>query len=305
MPNRMNRLIVIVGPTAVGKTQASIRLAKILKTEIISADSRQVYSEMEIGTAKPTRAELSSVKHHFINCRSIHENYDAGIYATEVEEVWTKLFNSYNTLIMVGGSGLYIKSALEGFSSIPRVPTEIRTKIISEYKQKGLQWLQSEVKNLDSDYFQKVDTQNPQRLMRSLEVIWATNRKYSSFLNKKNRKLPFEIIKIGLNIEKEDANKKIEDRVDKMISDGLFEEALKLLPFQHLNALNTVGYKEIFAFFNHIHDRSEAIRLIKQNSRHFAKRQMTWFKKDPAIQWVNPNNFNSLLEIINQKPKEL
>jgi tRNA dimethylallyltransferase len=279
------KLIVIVGPTAVGKTGVAIEVAERLKTEIVSADSRQIYKELEIGTAKPTVEELARVKHHFINTKSIEEDYNAGQYGGEAMAVIEKLFEVYDNLILCGGSGLYVKALLEGFDEMPEITVEMRKQVIDEYATNGLDWLQAEVKKIDPSYFEEVDVQNPQRLMRALELYRAAGKPMSELRKKEKKELPFEVVKVGLELPREELYERIDARMDKMIEQGLFEEAERFYARKELNALQTVGYREIFGFMEGEYDRDEAIRLLKRNSRHYAKRQMTWFKRDVEIRW--------------------
>ncbi len=293
-------LIVIVGPTAVGKTDLAIRIAEYFQTEIISADSRQIYKELEIGTAKPTPAELARVGHHFINTRSITEEYDAGTYSKEARQKIDQLFLAHDWLVMCGGSGLYVKGVLEGFDDLPDVAPEVRHRIIIEYDQKGLAWLQEEVFLNDPDYFAMVDRQNPQRLMRALEVIRSTGKPFSGYRKKEKIDLPFNVIKIGLELAKEELYKRIDDRMDVMIERGLFEEAKRFFAFRNHNSLQTVGYQETYGFFEGVYDRDEAIRLMKRNSRRYAKRQMTWFKRDGEIKWFGPGDWEGVLKYVRE-----
>lgn len=298
------RLIVIVGPTAVGKTRLAIRVAQHFRTEIISADSRQIYKELEIGTAKPLHHELQQVKHHFIDNKSIHEEYDAGKFGREAREAIDLLFERHHHVVMCGGSGLYVKAVVEGFDELPDVPSDIRAKIIASYDGKGLAWLQEEVALHDPDYFEVVDRKNPQRLMRALEIINSTGKKFSGFLKKERINLPFEVVKIGLECERKELYDRIDMRMDNMIEKGLFDEAQKLLKFRHLNSLQTVGYQEAFEFFEGKIEREEAIQLMKRNSRHYAKRQLTWFKKDKSIRWFHPEDWNGILKLLGEKAIE-
>ncbi len=287
-----------MGPTAVGKTELAIRMAEHLRTEIISADSRQIYKELEIGTAKPSAAELARVRHHFINTKSITEEYDAGTYAVEAREIIDGLFKNHDSVVMCGGSGLYIKAVLEGFDDLPDVPNATRLQIIAEYDLKGLTWLQEEVSSQDPDYFEVVDRQNPQRLMRALEIIRTTGNTFSGYRRKEKIELPFNVIKIGLELDREKLYGRIDHRMDAMISDGLFEEAEKFFTLRHHNSLQTVGYQEAFGFFEGLYDREEAIRLMKRNSRRYAKRQLTWFKKDSDIKWFAPANYQEIINSV-------
>lgn len=291
----IRKLIVLVGPTAVGKTGIAIRLAKHFRTEVISADSRQVFREMEIGTAKPSVEELSAVTHHFINSRSISQGYDAGTYGAEAREMLDKIFDGNPIAVLCGGSGLYIKAVLEGFDDYPSIPAQIREDLIGEFEIQGLPWLQREISTNDPEYFEVVDRNNPQRLMRALEVIRFTGKPFSGFQKKERKVLPFEVVKIGLTLDREILYQRIDSRMDEMIAKGLFEEAKALFPQRNLPALQTVGYQEIFDFLNGKHDREEAIRLLKRNTRHYAKRQLTWFTKDKEIRWFSPDDWEGIL----------
>ncbi len=287
-------LIVIVGPTAVGKSSLAIQLALKFGTVILSSDSRQFFREMNIGTAKPTTEELALVKHYFINTHSITETYNAAQYGEDALMKIEQLFEQYTHLILCGGSGLYIKAVCEGFDDIPDVPQEIREELNTQYQTNGLNWLQEKMKELDPVYYENIDQQNPQRLMRALEVKIGTGLSISSFQKRKNASRPFNIVKIGLNINREALYERINNRMDKMIEAGLFEEAQQLYPFKNHNALQTVGYQEIFGYFDGKYDREEAIRLLKQNSRRYAKRQLTWFMKDKTIQWFDAADVESI-----------
>jgi tRNA dimethylallyltransferase len=291
------RLITIVGPTAVGKTAAAITVARHFGTEIISADSRQIFRELTIGTAKPGAEELAAVKHHFIDSHSIREPYDAAEYGKEARELVYRLFEQHDQLVLCGGSGLYIKAVTEGFDDIPEVPAEIRQELIDNYEKHGIGWLQEKMQHHDPEHYTQIDQQNPHRLMRALEVKLATGVSITSF--RKNSKLehPFRIVKIGLELPREELYRRIDERMDQMIEAGLFEEARRLYPYRHHNALQTVGYQEIFDHMDDLYDREEAIRLLKRNSRRYAKRQLTWFKKDPEIIWLNPLNIEEIIKI--------
>jgi tRNA dimethylallyltransferase len=289
------KLFVIVGPTAVGKTALSIALAKHLRTEIVSADSRQVYREMELGTAKPNAAELNEVRHHFINSHSIHQDFNAGQYEREAYPVLESLFKTHNTVVMVGGSGLYIKAVLDGFDEIPEVPADIREAIERQYAEQGIGWLQAELSRLDPDLYKTIDQQNPHRLIRALEVSMFTGQSIQYFRGKVKREHNFGVEKIGLELEREHLYERINQRMDMMIAQGLFEEAEKLFPLRHLNALQTVGYQEIFGFLEGKYDREEAVRLLKQHSRQYAKRQLTWFKRDQGVRWLKADQHHDVL----------
>jgi len=281
------QLYVVVGPTAVGKTAFAIELAKRLNTEIVSADSRQIYKEMTIGTAKPSASELAMAKHHFIDSHSVKEEYNAGEYGRDAESLLSQLFTQYNQVVMVGGSGLYIKAVLDGFDDIPEVPEHIRDELEEQTEQNGLVWLQAKLLELDPDLYEGIDQQNPHRLMRALEVKLHTGQSIQSFRGQNKKEHPFTIIKVGLELERDELYKRIDSRMDTMIDTGLFKEAERLYPLKYLNALQTVGYQEIFDFMDGKYYRAEAIRLLKRNSRRYAKRQLTWFKRDPEIRWFN------------------
>lgn len=295
------KLIVIVGPTAVGKTPLAIELAKELGTEIISADSRQIFRELEIGTTKPTKEELAQVRHHFINIKSITEEYNAALFGKEARDAIDMLFETKGIAVMCGGSGLYVKAALEGFDQIPTIEVGIRDKINQEFEEKGLAWLQGQVQEIDPDYFSVVDTKNPQRLIRALEVSYSSGKPFSSWRNKQVTSLPFQVMKIGLELPREELYHRIDKRMDEMIEKGLFEEAEKFYPQRQLNSLQTVGYQEIFGFLDGLYDKEESIRLLKRNSRNYAKRQMTWFKKDKEINWYRPDEMIQNLKILDSK----
>ena len=291
-------LILIVGPTAVGKTELCINLAKKYQTEIISCDSRQFYREMNLGTAKPTSNELSEVPHHFINSRSIEENYDVKQFERDAIELLDSLFLKNNVVIMTGGSGLFADAVVGGLDEMPTIDPSVREQVIRDYQEHGITFLQSEVQRMDPDYFEMVDQQNPQRLMRALEVVRGTGMPFSSFRIKKKKDRPFNVVKIGLERPRLELYERIEKRMDQMIQAGLFDEADALFRKRHLNSLQTLGYTEIFDFLEGKYDRAEAIRLLKRNSRRYAKRQLTWFKKDPDIKWFNPENQENIFDYI-------
>ena len=292
------KLIVIAGPTAVGKTAIAIRLAQHFHTEVVSADARQIYRELGVGVAKPSIQELTLVKHHFISSHSVYDDYNAASYGEEALAVIRKLFERHDKVILCGGSGLYIKAILEGFDDIPETDKDTRTKITEEYQQKGLLWLQDEVKKHDPEYFEVVDKKNPHRLIRALEVSMSTGTKISDRRTQPKRQFEFDVIKIGLALPMDELYRRIDSRMDQMIERGLFEEAARLYPHRDLQALQTVGYREIFAFMDHAYDKDEAIRLLKRNTRHYAKRQMTWFKKDPEFVWFRPDQWNEILNVV-------
>ncbi len=290
LKKKIKTLVVIVGPTAVGKTAVAIKLARLLKTEVVSADSRQIFKELTIGTAKPSPSELALVPHHFINTHSITENYDAAQYARDALELISDLFEKYNTLILCGGSGLYIKAVCEGFDDIPEIPADVREGLMQRYEQAGIEWLQQEMLRLDPEHYKKIDQKNPHRLIRALEVRLGTGVSIAAFHSSKQVSHPFEILKIGLELPREDLYRRIDERMDKMIEHGLIEEATGLYRHKHCQALQTVGYQEIFDLIDGKYDLDEAIRLLKRNSRRYAKRQLTWFKRDTDISWFSAND---------------
>lgn len=291
-------LIVIAGPTAVGKSALAIQLAKKFQTEIISADSRQFFKELNIGTAKPPGEDLEAIPHHFINSLSIHQEYDAAQFGREALIVINKIFLDKDYAILCGGSGLYIKAVCEGLDEIPQVPDEIRETLKHEYSQNGIGWLQDKMKKIDPEYFQQIDQQNPQRLMRALEIKLGTGQSISSFRKEQKLKHDFNIIKIGLELPRPELYTRIDERMETMIGQGLFQEADFFFPFRHHHALQTVGYQEIFDFMEGKYDRDEAIRLLKRNSRRYAKRQLTWFKRDPEIRWFQSHDHDEILAYI-------
>lgn len=293
------KLITVVGPTAIGKTKLAIDLAKYFNTEIISADSRQFYKEMSIGTAVPSNEELNAVPHHFIQHNSIQENYNVGDFEKGALNVLDNLFEKYDIAIMVGGSGLYVDAVIYGLDTFPGVDSEIRTKLNTIHKQEGIEVLQNQLKDLDPHYYAKVDIKNPHRIIRALEICLGTGKTYSSFINKKKPPRPFNSIAIGLSTERSILYDKINKRVDTMIESGLIEEARSLYKHKHLNALQTVGYTELFNSFDGIWDLDFAISEIKKNTRRFAKRQLTWFGKNKDIIWLDVSTpFDEILDKI-------
>ncbi|TRO66993.1 tRNA (adenosine(37)-N6)-dimethylallyltransferase MiaA [Christiangramia sabulilitoris] len=284
-----NFLINIIGPTAIGKTSLSIKVAKHFDAEIISADSRQFFKEMKIGTAVPEEAELNAAPHHFIQHISIHDKYSVGDFERDAILKLEKLFETHNIAVMVGGSGLYIKAVTEGLDEFPAVDPKIRANLNSHLEKDGIDWLQQKLFILDPDYYKVADVQNPHRLIRALEICIATGQPFSEFLDQEKSERNFETINIGLTAERELIYERINRRVDIMMKNGLLEEARKLYPSRDLNALNTVGYKELFAYFDGDTDLETAVSEIKKNTRRFAKRQLTWFRKDEHIKWFDHN----------------
>ncbi len=284
---------IIVGPTAVGKTAFAISLAQALNTEIISADARQCYQEMNIGVARPSLTELAAVPHHFIASHSIQETINASVFEQYALAKTAQLFQSKEAVVMVGGTGLYIKAFCEGLDMIPAIDPMIREDIIKQYEKLGLRWLQKEVAVKDPKYWEKGEQQNPQRLMRALEVMIGTGSSIISFQHKNKIIRPFNIVKIGLEMPREVLYERINQRVLNMVEEGLEQEVQQLMPHFHLNALQTVGYSEWVPFFEGNSKKSRVIELIQQNTRHYAKRQMTWFKKDAEIKWYQASTINT------------
>ncbi|WP_297793603.1 tRNA (adenosine(37)-N6)-dimethylallyltransferase MiaA [uncultured Eudoraea sp.] len=280
-------LVTVVGPTAIGKTKLAVKLANYFKTEIISADSRQFYKEMSIGTAVPSSRDLESVPHHFIQHKSIHEDYNVGDFEKDALRVLNQLFAKKDYVIMVGGSGLYVDAVIYGLDTFPEIDKEIRFKLNMRHKDEGLEVLQNQLKTLDPEYYAKADIQNPRRVLRALEICLSTGKTYSSFLNKTKPKRSFNSIIVGITADREILYDRINQRVDRMMKNGLLEEARALYKFKDLNALQTVGYKELFDYFEGIQDLDFAISEIKKNTRRYAKRQLTWYRKSASILWVN------------------
>lgn len=297
----MSQLITVVGPTAIGKTDLAIRLAQHFGSEILSADSRQFFREMNIGTAKPNAVELNLVKHHFINSHSIKDNFSVGDFETEGLQVLQQLFNTADTAILVGGSGLYINAITQGFDELPKAPAELRAQLNLQLQQQGIGTLQEQLKKLDPDYFTEVDIHNPQRLIRALEVCIYTGKPFSSYRTSTARSRPFDTLKIGLTMDREKLYERINRRVELMMEAGLLEEVRSLLPYHQLNALQTVGYQELFDYIDGKRSLHQAVELIKQNTRRFAKRQLTWFKKDTEIHWFEPYQIEEIIALISDK----
>ncbi len=286
-PLILNKVYIVAGPTAVGKTSFAIALAKQLGTEIISADSRQCYQELAIGVARPTADELMEVQHHFIASHTVADELNAGFFEQYAIAQSEMLFKSHSSIVMVGGTGLYIKAFCEGIDPMPVIPAEIRAAIIEQYQAKGLVWLQAELKHKDPTFWAVAEQQNPQRLMRALEVLTATGVSIMEYRSAKKKERSFEVVKIGLEMPVELLGNNINLRVDGMMQKGLLEEVKSTIAFRNKTALQTVGYKELF---NHIDGKislEEAVQQIKVHTRQYAKRQMTWFKKDPAFKWID------------------
>jgi tRNA dimethylallyltransferase len=291
-------LIVIAGPTAIGKTELCIRLAEKLNTEIISADSRQIFKELKIGTAAPSEKDLQRVKHHFIGNKSIHDFYTAGMFELEVIELLKDLFSNKNNVIMTGGSGLYIDAVCKGIDALPRVDPQIRKELTEQYEKEGIDSLRYKLQVLDPEYYRMADLQNPKRLLKALEITIQTGKPYSSFLTGNKKERFFNILKIGLNRDRQELYNIINQRVEKMVDAGLVEEARKYHDYRDINALNTVGYKEIFQYLDGNITLERAKELIKRDTRRYAKRQITWFKRDKEIEWFHPCEFDQIYKYI-------
>lgn len=294
-------LISVVGPTAIGKTSLAIELAKYYNTEIISCDSRQFYKEMKIGTAVPSEEELSQVKHHFIQNISIHDKYSVGDFERDGLSFLEDYFKHHDICIMVGGSGLYEKAITVGFDTFPDVDPQVREQLNQELEDFGIEKLQQELLQVDPNYYNEVDIQNKQRVVRALEIYRGSGFPFSHFRNQDLNKRSFNIIKVGLELPREEMYNRINQRVDIMLKDGLIEEVKQLLPLKELNALQTVGYRELFDYFENKIDFNFSIEEIKKNTRRFAKRQMTWFKKDQTITWFSPLESSLIMNYIDNK----
>jgi tRNA dimethylallyltransferase len=294
-------LVVLVGPTGIGKTSAGIKIAEHFQTEIISADSRQIYKEMSIGTAVPSKKELSRVKHHFIHSHSVFDNYNASRYETEVLALLPQLFKKFGAVLLVGGSMLYVDAVCEGIDKMPDADLKIREKLKKQLKHEGISGLRLQLKKLDPDYYSQVDLKNPNRIIHALEICITTGKPYSSFRSNQKKPRPFSIIKIGLDCDRTELHDRINHRVDKMIEDGLETEARKLFKHKNLTALNTVGYRELFAYFDGEIPREKAIELIKRNSRRYARKQLTWFRKDKDLVWFTPDGTEKIISFLENK----
>lgn len=295
-----NTLIVIQGPTGIGKSNLSIQIAKHFDTEIISSDSRQIFKELSIGTAVPSAEDLQTVPHHLIHSHSIHDNYNASRYEKDALRIISRLHQKRQTVIMTGGSMLYVDAVCKGIDDQPHVDPEIRETISREFEEKGIGHLRMQLEKLDETYYHQVDLKNHKRLIRAIEVCLMTGKPYSSFRTETTKDRPFQILKIGLNTDREKLYAQINQRVDEMMAKGLEEEAKSIYPFRHLNSLNTVGYKELFAYFDGAINREKAVELIKRNTRHYARKQLTWLRKDEQIHWFEPHQLQEIIHFIEQ-----
>tara|TARA_B100001564_G_scaffold360075_1_gene385538 strand:- start:5464 stop:6372 length:909 start_codon:yes stop_codon:yes gene_type:complete len=299
----MNKYVIsIVGPTGIGKTKLSLKLAKFYKTEIISADSRQFYKEIAIGTASPSAANLKEIKHHFIHHKSILQPYSVGDFEKDAINLIQLLHQKKSIIILIGGSGLYIDSITKGLNSFPKTNPEIRAKLNLIFKKKGGEFLANELKRVDPITYAKIDLKNPRRIIRALEIYRSSGKSYSSFLGKEKNSRKFKIINLGLTAERKIIYNRIDKRVEKMMENGLLQEARSVYEYRHLNALNTVGYKELFKYFQKKISLEEAIEEIKKNTRRYAKRQITWFKKQKNTTWFDyKSNLDAILDQINKE----
>ncbi|MBL7138463.1 MAG: tRNA (adenosine(37)-N6)-dimethylallyltransferase MiaA [Bacteroidales bacterium] len=295
----MPSLIIVTGPTAIGKTRLAIELAKTCSTEIISCDSRQFYQELNIGVARPSVEELEAIPHHMVGFLSVRDPYNAYRFENDVLGLCRNLFQSTSRIIMAGGSGLYIYAVTHGIDDLPDPDPTIRFELKEKLRTEGIESLQLQLNNVDPAYFQVVDRDNPKRLLRALEVCLTTGRPYSSLRTGQPVQRAFRTIRIGLMTNRESLYERINRRVDQMMENGLLDEVQSLVPYQHLNALNTVGYKELFAYLDGHCSLENAVEKIKTNTRRYAKRQLTWLRKDPEIQWFEPDNGDGILEYIN------
>lgn len=294
-------LIIILGPTAIGKTSISIEAATLLNTEIISADSRQIFRELSIGTAVPDSQQLNIVKHHMVQNHSIHEYFSASNFEVEALEIISSIFEKKDYAIMTGGSMLYIDALCNGIDDLPTIDTDVRKNIIDRFEKEGLEPLRFELKKIDPEYYETSDIKNPKRVMHALEIFYMTGKKYSSLRTNTKKQRDFNIVKIGLNTERKILHERINLRVDEMIKNGLVEEARSVYEFKNLNSLKTVGYKELFSYFENEIDLTTAIDLIKRNSRRYARKQLTWFNADPEIIWFDPADNNKIFNFIKNK----
>lgn len=294
-------LIVLIGPTGVGKTELSLSIAEHFQTCILSADSRQLYQELKIGTAAPTPSQLARVPHHFVGTLGLTDYYSAAQYEADELDKLEELFQHNDTVVLTGGSMMYVDAVCKGIDDIPTVDKETRELMLQRYEEEGLETLCAELKILDPEYYQIVDLKNPKRVIHALEICYMTGKAYTSFRTQKHKERPFRIIQIGLTREREELYDRINRRVDEMMQEGLLEEAKSVYPFKHLNSLNTVGYKEIFNYLDGEWSLDFAIEKIKQNSRIYSRKQMTWFKRNPNIQWFHPEQKEEIMNYINDQ----
>lgn len=297
----MPTLIVLIGPTGVGKTELSLRMAEHFHTHIISSDSRQLYADLKIGTAAPTAEQLQRVPHHFVGTLQLTDYYSAAQYESEVLAVLDDLFQQHKTILLTGGSMMYVDAICKGIDDIPTVDAETRALMLQRYQEEGLERMCAELKLVDPEYYKIVDLKNPKRVIHALEICYMTGKTYTSFRTQQKKARPFRIVKIGLTRDRAELYERINRRVDLMIEEGLVEEAKAVYPYRHLNSLNTVGYKEIFKYLDGEWELPFAIEKIKQNSRIYSRKQMTWFKRDQEIQWFHPAQEEEILAYLHSK----
>ena len=297
----MPTLIVLIGPTGVGKTELSLKIAEHCHTEIISSDSRQLYADLKIGTAAPTPEQLKRVPHHFVGTLQLTDYYSAARYEEEVMEKLKELFQTHSSVVMTGGSMMYIDAVCKGIDDIPTIDSDTRELMLKRYEKEGLEALCAELKLLDPEYYAQVDVKNPKRVIHALEICYMTGKTYTSFRTRSQKKRPFNILKIGLRREREELYERINRRVDLMMEEGLLEEAKRVYPYRSLNSLNTVGYKELFKFLDGEWELPFAIEKVKQNSRIYSRKQMTWFKRDADIIWFHPDQETEIMEYISRQ----
>lgn len=303
MATKKKHVVVLVGPTGIGKTTVGIELAKHLGCEVISADSRQIYRELRIGTATPTGEELAGIPHHLIGARSITDYYNAYLFEQDALALTLDLFSRYNVVILTGGSMMYVDAFCNGIDLLPTVDPKLRTELKQQLEKEGLGSIRRQLKLLDPLFYDQVDLKNPKRVIHALEMCLMTGRPYSEMRTNPKHPRPFNIIKAGLNTEREELYQRINLRVDKMIENGLVEEALKFHPQKHLNAMNTVGYKELFQYLEGDITLERAIELIKRNSRRYAKKQLSWYRRDKEISWFSPDNIKEVIKFVANKMK--
>ena len=301
---RMDTLIIVLGPTGVGKSDISIQLAKHYHTEIVSADSRQFFRELTIGTAVPSPEDLNEIKHHFIQNKSIHHYYNVSEYETEALQLIQELHKKINPIILTGGSMLYLDTICNGIDDIPTVDPEIRDEVIRWYEENGIEALRQRLQEVDPEYYEEVDRNNPKRMLHAVEVCQMTGKTFTSFRTRTVKERPFHIVKIGINQDRKVLYDRINERVLRMMDLGLLEEARSVFPYRSLNSLNTVGYKELFSYFDGSCTLEEAVDLIQRNTRKYARKQLTWFRRDQQIKWFEPNQIDEIIKYIDQTMNE-
>lgn len=298
---KRHTLVVLTGPTGIGKTELSLALAKALNTVIVSSDSRQIYRELKIGTAAPTESQLAQVAHHMVGSQSVNDYYSAYQYEQEVLELLQSLFQSHDAVLLVGGSMMYIDALCSGIDDVPTISDEVRTRVMELYHKNGLEFLQQELKKLDPKFYEEVDLKNPKRVIHAVEVCYMSGGTYSSLRTRMVRQRPFDIVRIALDMHRDELYRRINLRVEQMMNDGLLEEARRFYPLRHLNSLNTVGYKELFEYFDEKVTLQQAVELIQRNSRRYAKRQLTWLRGNKDYQWFHPSQAGEIIQFVLDK----